>query len=417
MKLRHQLMTQCKVYLKAHPDRQSMTWAQVVQLCDTGSDKDITRELQLYTANVPNTPAYWSRRCGDLKAMFDQKCGATVFYTLSAADNQWQSLHRHMPHQGLDGHGRPDSREAQRNRHRDVVENPHIADSYFVQRTALFRKFVLKNMLLSDWEWDRSEWQKRGSCHAHGCAKFEALSNGANTLRAMTVCKKGVRSALALSEEKRLGAAIARVVAKDKKSDADTKKHFRLAQRLKAVVQARERRTTNGDFDTWEASHHERIVQGEKARWAITSYVDWLITSFNESGNCPDDWVSKTPYPCSTNFAERTATFEESEALYQDVVNEVERHSHHSNYCLRNGQCRFDYPRAPCAHTSIVFTVKDPLLYMARIGIDVCTARNDPLLNSHSKIQMKAWLANVDMQIILDEARAAEYVCKYATKV
>ena len=44
------------------------------------------------------------------------------------------------------------------------------------------------------------------------------------------------------------------------------------------------------------------------------------------------------------------------------------------------------------------------------------TARNDPRINSHQKIQLVGWRANCDMQVILDYHACVEYLCKYAVK-
>ena len=46
----------------------------------------------------------------------------------------------------------------------------------------------------------------------------------------------------------------------------------------------------------------------------------------------------------------------------------------------------------------------------------IVTARNDPRINSHQKIQLVGWRANCDMQVILDYHACVEYLCKYAAK-
>ena len=46
----------------------------------------------------------------------------------------------------------------------------------------------------------------------------------------------------------------------------------------------------------------------------------------------------------------------------------------------------------------------------------IVTARNDPRLNTHQKIQLLGWRANCDIQVILDYHACVEYLCKYAAK-
>ena len=44
------------------------------------------------------------------------------------------------------------------------------------------------------------------------------------------------------------------------------------------------------------------------------------------------------------------------------------------------------------------------------------TTRNDSWLNSHSRAIMEVWRANMDIQLILDAGKVAEYMTKYVTK-
>ena len=42
------------------------------------------------------------------------------------------------------------------------------------------------------------------------------------------------------------------------------------------------------------------------------------------------------------------------------------------------------------------------------------SARNDSLLNGHSRVQLQHWRANCDMSLVVDAHSAAAYLCKYA---
>ena len=44
------------------------------------------------------------------------------------------------------------------------------------------------------------------------------------------------------------------------------------------------------------------------------------------------------------------------------------------------------------------------------------TRRNDPRINSHNRVMLQNWRANVDMQIIVDADACARYLTKYAAK-
>ncbi len=44
------------------------------------------------------------------------------------------------------------------------------------------------------------------------------------------------------------------------------------------------------------------------------------------------------------------------------------------------------------------------------------TKRNDQRLNSHNRVMLENWRANVDLQVIVDEKACARYMAKYAAK-
>ena len=57
----------------------------------------------------------------------------------------------------------------------NVINNPHLLDWFFTERTEQFVKHWLKNTLGATWHWFRYEFAvQRGSIHCHGVAKLES---------------------------------------------------------------------------------------------------------------------------------------------------------------------------------------------------------------------------------------------------
>lgn len=58
-------------------------------------------------------------------------------------------------------------------RQQNVLENPHILDWFFTERTDHFVKFWLKESLGASWHWYRYDYVvQRGSIHSHGVTKL-----------------------------------------------------------------------------------------------------------------------------------------------------------------------------------------------------------------------------------------------------
>ena len=65
--------------------------------------------------------------------------------------------------------------ESENNNFRDyVLNNPHILDWFFTQRTERFVKWWLYESLHASWHWYRYEFAvQRGSIHCYGLAKLD----------------------------------------------------------------------------------------------------------------------------------------------------------------------------------------------------------------------------------------------------
>ena len=104
---------------------------------------------------------YWYARQQELQAGFASKGCATLFFTLSAADNHWDGLFDLMP---------PGYEDFPAGRRRALIENPCIADTYFGNRVDAFTKAFFGGVLEARSLWYRLEYQRRSSTNAHGCS-------------------------------------------------------------------------------------------------------------------------------------------------------------------------------------------------------------------------------------------------------
>lgn len=74
--------------------------------------------------------------------------------------------------------------------------------------------------------------------------------------------------------------------------------------------------------------------------------------------------------------------------------------------------CRFNSPRELCEVSDIQFQE----LPNGTVRATLSTKRNDPRLNTHQRLMLQNWRANVDLQVIIDVEACARYMAKYATK-
>ena len=131
------------------------------------------------------------------------------------------------------------------------------------------------------------------------------------------------------------------------------------------------------------------------------------MTTINNT--IPDGhWTLPQPHPCTiivTNVP-NTALDED----YTNLVNTVQRHTHCSPaYCIKQKQnqqqpiCRFGYPKECTDQIDITFEQ----LSSDDIRATLTTKRNDPRLNSHNRLMLQNWRANVDLQVIVDMTACA----------
>ena len=74
-------------------------------------------------------------------------------------------------------------------------------------------------------------------------------------------------------------------------------------------------------------------------------------------------------------------------------------------------KCRFGYPFPLETKTRIHFTETE-----ISVRAEIFLKRNDSFMNMHNRSICHCWRGNVDLQIILDQNAAVNYMVKYATK-
>ena len=140
------------------------------------------------------------------------------------------------------------------------------------------------------------------------------------------------------------------------------------------------------------------------------------MTTINDS--IPDDqWTLPQPHPCTVSLTDVPDSALNED--YTNLVNTVQRHTRCSPaYCIKQKQnqqqptCRFGYPKECIDQTDITFEQ----LSSGDIRATLTTKRNDPRLNSHNRLMLQNWRANVDLQVIVDMTACARYMAKYVSK-
>ena len=166
-----------------------------------------------------------------------------------------------------------------------------------------------------------------------------------------------------------------------------------------------------------EPYHNQHIIlYGEHAKNKAITYADWLVTTVNNS--IPDShWTLPQPHPCTVKLADvPDSSYNED---YSNLVNTVQRHTRCSPaYCIKQKQnqqeptCRFGYPNECTNQTEITFEQQSN----GDLRATLTTKRNDPRLNSHNRLMLQNWRANVDLQVIVDMTACAQYMAKYVSK-
>ena len=346
MKKWHQLLSQARIYLTQNPNDANLTTEELRQMVGQMTAGHLINRVQRYVAKIQGTKQFWYQRYQELKALIKQKGAPTFFFTFSAADNYWPDLHRLL---------QEPNNAVPSIRIRAVIDNPHVTDAFFVSRLDEFCSHWLDSVMDAKWKWLRSEWQARGSIHAHGCAK---LSNDPGLCSLVKTAAQG----------------------------------WKLEQILRCHEQHPSFHQMSNDFEP-------QIEAGHQAQETVKAYANWLVTTINDA--LPqDNWTIPSPHPSAISIDDVGNLDRDYEAL----VKSVERHTKCSTaYCIKikPGQkpaCRF--PKDCQDETTIDFQLiatagsddhelKVEEIIQAQVKATLTTKRNDGRINFHNRIMLQ----------------------------
>ena len=166
MILRKRTLQQTGIFLKQNPGEAYLTIDELHEMAASETSAFLMSKISRYVANISGTNAYWHKVREDLKAIITTVGAPTFFFTFSSADMHWPELH------ALFTKTDENLSLCSEERRHNVINNPHIVNWIFTQRTKSFMKYWLYNTLDAKWHWYRFEYQARGSIHCHGTAKL-----------------------------------------------------------------------------------------------------------------------------------------------------------------------------------------------------------------------------------------------------
>ena len=144
----HRTLSQASFFVKHHEGDAALTVDDLKAMLRNGGAQAsaLVKRMLRYAANITGSNAYWHARQQELQSTFAAKGCATVFITLSAADNHLEDLHPLMP---------PSYPDTARGRRLAVINNPHIVDWYFGHRVNALMKSFFDGVLGYEWRWFR----------------------------------------------------------------------------------------------------------------------------------------------------------------------------------------------------------------------------------------------------------------------
>lgn len=149
MLYRRRILGQGSYFLRQNPSEANLTLEDLKEMLQNNSYSSLMATLKHYAKNVTGTTAYWNKARDDLKAIINQNGPPTIFWTLSCADFHWPEFHEVLD---------IDSTLSDSDRRDNVINNPHLLDWLFTERTEKFVKYWLKETLGATWHWFRYEY-------------------------------------------------------------------------------------------------------------------------------------------------------------------------------------------------------------------------------------------------------------------
>ena len=120
------------------------------------------------STSLRGTRPYWIRAKNELEVVVRQLGTPSLFFTLSAADLQWDDFYTHLPDAERAKYLASTKHERDVQAARCLQENPLLAAHWLTIRLNIFMNTVLSTVFKFKDHWYRFEWQARGSGHIHG---------------------------------------------------------------------------------------------------------------------------------------------------------------------------------------------------------------------------------------------------------
>ena len=417
---RQRINSQASVYINQNAVDRDMSKEDLMKILKSKNAEKFAIESRMgrYGAKILGSPQYFVLRKKELLALIDQKGSPHIWFTLSLPNEYWEGLQKILQVSKT-----TTAKEM-------FIRNPHIADAYFRRQAELFFKiFFGNNGIESSWCWFRYEFQKRGNIHLHGMMRLnieeefpalgEIVIRGRKSHRLLSLIKeKSPIDDLMITEK--LSTIVPTAYTEDKLDDNTLVSQIPIDLTI--------------DFID---SHIQNHVAGIIAEKKIVGFRDFLLTTMNTCSPLPTDAAASNRDEPSTEKRERHPSNKlhetmnatdyclncyETNSLYKDLVTAVQRHRHNHGYCMREGKCRFGFPRKIAPYSRLV--VRD--IYgergtnkgkVIRTKVDFEFATNDGWLNSHAKFALLAWSANLDMSVLIDRESVVRYIAKYCLKV
>ena len=144
---RHRMLSQGSIFLKQNPEESRMSVEELKEMLHSKSYAGVMSTLMHNNAtNVTGSDAYWHKAKDDLKAIISKVGPPTVFFTLSCAEYHWPEFHHLFENKTIEELS-PTERQS------NVLQNPHILDWLFTERTDRFVKYWLYDSLGASWHW------------------------------------------------------------------------------------------------------------------------------------------------------------------------------------------------------------------------------------------------------------------------
>ncbi|CAN0170751.1 unnamed protein product [Scytosiphon promiscuus] len=386
IRLRIQARTQCRVFLKNNPALVNLDPNDV----DDGTIAQLMQIATRYVANLPGTDGYWMQQRSKLESAVEQLPSLTAFTTYSAADFHWADLYRLMPREGPEPEG--DNVRPHQERGRLLIENPHIADWWIWERYQVWKKvFLGADMADATWSWDRAEFQSRASLHIHGCASFGCEGDE----RLVELSRIYLRGHIGRTRAQMEGG-----IPGDDGGVPD-EEFERVQLGIKAFLEGVGFTARNPN------APQEGVPISEETRAEGTRELEKDMRGFN--------WDN----------------IDDVKRRYHNIMNAAQRHIRHGTYCLKNGRCRFGFPKARLEEMRIEahpltrrwsnneadwqVVVTPPNAWPAAEGQEgggPC----DRYVNRHLPVMLVGWGANVDFSAIVDQGGCQQYMVKYCAK-